>query len=284
MSVRRSSYTIIMVILLLAAVLLLALPRANAEAPLGCPELDSYKEIESVVDNDGSGTVTPGDDIKYKVTVFNYPAFTTAMNVKYSDAIPAWTTANNDATVEGWPGDGVVVSQDPLIVEGMTVSWGCFSGRTIKFSVRVVCPIENGTIVSNQGFFEFEWEGQTFTVPTDDPNTPELDDPTNIAVVSRAKLAVVKSVSPVGDVSPGDQLDYTLTITNSGCRSANGVELDDVIPANATAVGNAATSSGTVDTQDPVKVTGITVPHKGTPRHGHLLGQGQASRSTAGPR
>ena len=253
-----------MLLLVAAVALAVAAPRARADAPPGCPELGSYKEIEGTVDNDGSGTVSPGDDIKYKITVFNWPALTTATDVEFTDAIPAWTTANNDATVEGWPGDGTIVSQDPLKIEGMTVSWGCWSGRTIKFSARIVCPVDCGTIISNQGFFKYGWEQQEFTVPTDDPGTPELLDPTNIPVVSRSKLAVVKSVSPEGTVKPGDQLDYTLTITNSGCMNAKNVVLDDLIPANASAVGNATTTSGVVETQDPLKITGITV-NKGTP-------------------
>ena len=65
-------------------------------------------------------------------------------------------------------------------------------------------------------------------------------------------------------MAPGDRLDYTITITNTGDIAVSGAVFNDAIPANTTAVGNAAASSGTVESQDPVKVTGITVPVSGS--------------------
>ena len=101
----------------------------------------------------------------------------------------------------------------------------------------------------------------------------------------------------MGDVTPGDQLDYTLTISNTGDMDATGVEVNDSIPANTTAVGNAAASSGTVDTQDPVKVTGMSVPaggsatvtfsvtvNAGTPSGTVISNMGSATYDPDGPR
>jgi uncharacterized repeat protein (TIGR01451 family) len=262
-STRRFIPVLIFILLLaLLALLLVHVPAAKAdEPPPGAPRLGSYK-WDGWVDNNGDGVLSPGDDIKYKIGVFNYPIFTTAENVKFTDEIPEWTTANDDVTLEGPPGDGTIMPrgpQDPVTIEGMSVSWGCWSGRVIKFSVRVVCPVDCGTLVCNQGFFEYKQGDQTVICPTDDPDTTEVNDPTCIPVVSWSDLTITKAVSPVGEVKPGDQLDYSFTINNSGCMNARNVEFDDTIPANTTAVGNAIASSGAVVTQDPLKITDMTV-------------------------
>ncbi|HNS52373.1 MAG TPA: C25 family cysteine peptidase [Anaerolineae bacterium] len=51
------------------------------------------------------------------------------------------------------------------------------------------------------------------------------------APVSGADLGVTKSVEPAGPVLPGDALVYTLTFTNDGPATAQGIVLSDPIPA-----------------------------------------------------
>ena len=121
-------------------------------------------------------------------------------------------------------------------------------------------PLDCGTKIENMASATYDPDGACPLPPEETVDSNEVVN----TVVSAADLSVVKSVSPEGEISPGDKLDYTLTITNTGCMNAKNVVLDDIIPANATAVGNAAASSGTVDSQDPLKVSGMTV-NKGTP-------------------
>jgi|GEM_PF-2037478 len=256
----RRCVTLFVFVSMLALLALVAnLPVAGAQPAPGCPELRGYKSVTGWVDVDGTRTVSPGDTVYYTILIFNYPALTTATDVKYTDEIPEWTTPNNDATIAGPPGDGTIVSQDPLTIEGMTVNWGCWSARVIKFSVTVTTPVDCGTVIPNQGHIEYKCGEDTVIVPTDDPDTPEPNDPTSVTVISASNLGITKSVSPEGEVHPGDQLDYTLTLTNDGNMNAKNVTVDDAIPAGASAVGNAAASSGTVVTQDPLKVTGMEV-------------------------
>lgn len=232
----------------------------------GCPDLRIWKNVYEWVDSDSSGNLTPGDIIRYEIVLWNFNWCVVARNVHFIDPIPEGTTALGDAVLLGVPGDGEIVSQDPLEIQGMTVQGGCLWGRLVKFSVQVNCPIDCGTMISNQGVADFVCGDQTIVVPSDDLNTPEPNDPTLFGpVVTRSLLSIGKAVAPVGNVSPGSKLDYTITINNGGCMNASGVVVEDSLPPNTTPVGNAASSSGTVVSQNPVRVEGMSVP-KDTPQ------------------
>ncbi len=84
-------------------------------------------------------------------------------------------------------------------------------------------------------------------------------------VQSRSDLDVTKAESETGDVHPGDEIDYTLTITNDGPKVATGVVFEDAVPANTTLKpGSVSAPNGTNEsTATLVKITGITVPADG---------------------
>lgn len=58
-------------------------------------------------------------------------------------------------------------------------------------------------------------------------------------------LVATKSVSPTGNVNPGDTLTYTLEIENTGNASAVLLTLTDALPTGTTYVANSATLNGT---------------------------------------
>ncbi len=239
---------------------------AQEGADPSCPDLRVWKSVYEWVDTDSSGNLTPGDIVRYEIVLWNFNWWVIAQNVHFIDPIPEGTTALGDAVLLGVPGDGEIISQDPLEIQGMTVQGGCLWGRLIRFSVQVDCPIDCGTMISNQGVADFVCGDQTIVVPSDDLDTPEPNDPTLFGpVVTRSVLSIDKAVSQEGNVSPGTRLDYTITINNSGCMNTSSVVVEDPIPPNTTPVGNASSSSGTVVSQDPVRVEGMSVP-KDTPQ------------------
>ena len=65
--------------------------------------------------------------------------------------------------------------------------------------------------------------------------TGENSNPVVTPVNQPASLAMVKSVSPSGNVAPGATLTYTIVMTNSG-GAATAVVVTDPIPANTTYV------------------------------------------------
>ncbi len=89
---------------------------------------------------------------------------------------------------------------------------------------------------------------------------PDLNQVSNLAMISdqsaflfgtnsnlanttlrRPALTLSKSNSPEGTVAPGDEITYTLTLTNDGTGQATNVEVTDAVPANTTYVGGSCT-------------------------------------------
>jgi uncharacterized repeat protein (TIGR01451 family) len=87
-------------------------------------------------------------------------------------------------------------------------------------------------------------------VPSDDPRTPLVDDPTRDVVGSYPLLFAPKTaqldndVNLNGMVDPGDTLRYTITIYNNGSAPATVVELFDNVPNDVTYVANSTTLNG----------------------------------------
>ncbi len=86
--------------------------------------------------------------------------------------------------------------------------------------------------------------------PSDNPATPVLNDPTRVVVGNLPLVYALKTVQLAVDnnnnglVDPGDVLQYTIIVTNSGATPATGVVLADAVPANTTYVANSLVMNG----------------------------------------
>jgi uncharacterized repeat protein (TIGR01451 family)/fimbrial isopeptide formation D2 family protein len=202
-----------------------------------------------------------GDTLRYTITVKNIGT-ENAVNVVLRDQIPANTTyvANsttlNGALVPDTGGttalqSGILIhapppeDQTPGVMRADATSTTS-NVATITFDVVVDPAVPDGTIISNQGFVSGQGVGGAPfpEQPSDDPDTPAVDDPTLDIVGNLPLLSAQKTVQllPAGDlnsngfVDPGERLTYTITIVNSGAIPATGVVLSDTVPANTTYV------------------------------------------------
>src|SRR5262249_40830159 len=96
---------------------------------------------------------------------------------------------------------------------------------TFRLEVKVNADVPQGTTVTNT---------VTVSSPTSDPNTQNNSDTETTTVNAQADLSVVKTTS--GEIAPGENLTYTLTVANAGPSDAQSVTLSDLIPANTTFV------------------------------------------------
>ncbi|MGB9593757.1 MAG: hypothetical protein ACPL7R_06440, partial [Anaerolineae bacterium] len=138
---------------------------------------------------------------------------------------------------------------------------------TIQFRVRVNLPLWDGTVISNQGYVRYDRDGlgDYEMIPTDDPRTPALNDPTQDTVTAAPALVVSKVAQDMngGNLRPGDVLSYTIRITNTGTENAINVAVTDVVPANTTFVPGSVTrvpasAGGTLGTP-PNLVSGMVI-------------------------
>lgn len=186
-------------------------------------------------DSDGNGVLSPGDEVYYELSYSN--------------------TGNADA-------NGVSVSDDPdeLSIDGVGAisDLGSYNGDTIDWSLGTVFAGDSGmltytvTLAGAGTFADGSTPVSNVAVIDSDETVPDSDTEV-VDVVADTSLAIEKSVSGYTDVdgngtlSPGDIVNYSVSITNTGDADASGVTLSDDYDQTYVASVDAAASGGTSD-------------------------------------
>src|SRR5207342_3698938 len=119
---------------------------------------------------------------------------------------------------------------------------------TITFNVTVDANAVDGTIIANQAFAT--GPDVIGEVPSDDPRTPVVNDPTRDVVGNSPLMYAEKLVAlridngAPGVVEPLDTLRYTIRIYNNGKAPATQVMLRDNVPQYTSWVANSLTLNG----------------------------------------
>jgi len=210
------------------------------------PELEADKTCALQSDVDGSGQLSQGDTMRYVITIPNVgPTPTEAVFSDHLDpstqlVVGSVSTSRGTVLVGNGSGDGYVLANLGTLQPGQSA--------TIAFNVRI-----NGNVsqVANQGFVDFSGN----TIPTDNPDTGTPDDVTICQVFPRAapevdsfkRVIVLSDLDNNGAASPGDVLQYAITIHNTGTAPAPGIVFNDAPDAQTTLVaGSVTTSHGSV--------------------------------------
>ena len=219
----------------------------------GAPLVEAYKSDAILIDNNGDGLANPGDSLRYTVTMDNSgtrPAtaviFTSGVDPHTDLVVGSVTTSQGTVTEGNDPGDlAIEVSLGTLDV-GSTV--------TIGFDVQIHDPLDASvTQVVCQGLVTGD---NIPDEPTDDPETPEDDDPTVEPVFMTPVVSITKTNSLLIDnnqnglLDPGETLQYEIVITNLGPVVALDAVLTDIPDPHTTLV------SGTVNPDKGVVTLG----------------------------
>ncbi len=220
-------------------------------------QLVSYlRSIEFVVPSDLSVTkadtpdpVTAGTNLTYTFAVSNAGPGD-ADNVSITDVIPTSTTF---VSFQQNSGPAFTLTTPPVGGTGTVTATAATlaSGASATFTlvVNVNANTPNGSTLTN-----------TATVSTsgNDPTGANNSDTETTAVNTQADLSVTKSDSP-DPVSPGDDITYTIVITNAGPSDAQNLQLTDNIPANTTFLSAFQTSGPAFTLTTPPSGSGGTV-------------------------
>ncbi|WP_053956606.1 DUF7507 domain-containing protein [Inediibacterium massiliense] len=177
---------------------------------------DYYLQIDPVADLSIVKTINPdpvvaGEEATYTIEVFNAGP-SDALNVTLTDVIPA-CILNPEFSIDG----GVTFSPwvSPYNI-GTIVA-----GGTVTILIRgTVDPSCTGTITNTARVDS--------TTPDPDPTNNETTIVTPID--TSADVSVVKTASPAPVVA-GEQIEYTINISNAGPSDAQNVSLADIVPA-----------------------------------------------------
>ncbi len=196
--------------------------------------------IKTATDLNG-GNLEPGDIIRYDIQLNNSSSYD-ALNMEFSDSIPNYS--NYETGSLSVPSGTVVVSETPLIrIQGIDVLARSIVNLSFKVKVRDTVPAGVNAI-SNQGlvFYDSDGNGSNDAFQNTDGDTSVSgNQPTILSLNAGANFTssskAVEQFSDVdgnGFVSPGDILQYTLVIRNTGNQDASGVNLQDLLPGQIT--------------------------------------------------
>jgi len=204
-----------------------------------------------------------GDTLEYTIVAENVGT-ESVVNAVLIDTVPGNTRyVAGSTTLNGAPVADAGSAADPRspLEDGLAVNVpgsptgtiAAQSGQaTVTFRVTVDSGLIEGAVLSNQAVLTAEGSGSGIvpTLPSDDPDTPIIGDPTQSVVGAAPLIDVSKTVSastnPVqsGPAPPSSELTYTLVIANNGTAPANGTLLTDEVPAGTGYVAGSTTLNG----------------------------------------
>ena len=227
-------------------------------------EVDKSAALAPGGDADSSGTVSPGDILRYTVTVTN-SGTGAATNVVLTDPITDLnlTLVAGSVTADG---GGVVVVGNAGGDSTVQVDWASLPGPSstvVTFDVVIANPVPVATsqVVNWATVASDELPDE----PSDDPSTPADDDPTVVPLDAAPDVAVTKT-DGVATASPGDTLTYVVTIENLGNTIAPNVTVTDMLPEHTTFL---SASNGGAETSPGQRGRGVAVLRSGGRGLGH---------------
>jgi uncharacterized repeat protein (TIGR01451 family) len=182
----------------------------NASVSSSTPDPDNGNNSTS----DNIDPVIAGNNLTFTITV-NNAGPNDAINVVVTDTLPAGVTFVSTA--------GCI--EDPNGVPNCTLGTITAGGSTQYTATVSVDPDTTGTITNNV----------TVSSDTPDPDGNNNDTSEDTAVNTEADLSVTKSDSP-DPVDAGQNLTYTIMVSNAGPSDAQNVVVTDTLPAGVTFV------------------------------------------------
>jgi uncharacterized repeat protein (TIGR01451 family) len=172
---------------------------------------------------DSPDPVAAGGSLTYTFALRNLGQ-ATAPNPSITDTLPAGTTFVSVTPPAGWSCATPAVGSTGL-VRCSAASQNQGGGGQVSFTlvVAVASTVANGTLLTNvvtatSGNTDDSPADNTLTIPT-----------TVISPPANADLAVTKTDTP-DPVPAGQDLTYTIVVTNNGPATATGVTLTDAVP------------------------------------------------------
>ena len=184
-----------------------------------------------------SGSIVPGQPVTYTLVLTN-TGNAPATGVVVSDTLPASLTFVPGSVTIAPGSAGGTPGTPPQIATGISAPVG--QPITVTFRATLARPLDNGTIITN-----------TASVWCAENPTLVMSAPATFTVSSAPSVAGVKTMQDLNGppLRPGDQVRYTLVVSNTGTMDQGdyaGDEIRDDLPTYTSFIsGTLSASSGT---------------------------------------
>jgi large repetitive protein len=206
------------------------------------PKLSATKTDSLLVDADNNGQPSPGDTLRYSIEIQN-SGNQAAKGVKLNDVLDTNTllVAGSITTTRG------TFSSSASMITATIGTISTNQSELVEFDVRINKPLPAGvTTINNQATVT----SNNLSIFTDDPDQDGTEDPTTTPVVAAPVLTVQKidtlhtDRNGDGIPSPGDDIEYQVTINNRGTQGAQSVVLQDTPDTNSVLVVGSVVANG----------------------------------------
>jgi large repetitive protein len=218
-------------------------------------DLSLDKEFNLITDADNSGGYSVGDTVRFTLTVTN-DGPDAATGVQVEDQLPPGFMFLN------YSGNGTYNPFNGIWTVGTI-------GATVPNNTATFCKSTAMIVAGNPALGDYTNYAEIHASDNFDPNstphnnsTDEDDDDTVALPVSDLSLSKGLALAPGGDmgndgrIDIGDTVRFTLTVTNNGPDGANGVSVQDLVPAGYSVV-PASISDGGLLSGSTITWTGL---------------------------
>jgi len=182
-----------------------------------------------VLDKSGPATVTPGQSMNYTLNVTNNGP-STSDQTTLTDTLPAGLTYDDGNSDNRCDQTGT----NPTVV---TCTLGSLAGNGANTSVTIATTVDLTATGTLENDAEVTDLGPT---PESNPNNNTDSITTQIVIPPPEADLRLSKTAPAGPFHPGDQIPYTLTVTNDGPDDSPATVVSDTLPAGLTYVSDDA--------------------------------------------
>jgi uncharacterized repeat protein (TIGR01451 family)/fimbrial isopeptide formation D2 family protein len=201
-------------------------PANNTSTATGTVVTSADLEVVKRVVTPATGAVTAGTPIEWSVTLTNKgPSLSrgsAANPIVLTDTVPASVAA--------------------VALTGTAPAGCALTGQTVRCEITHDLPVGESIVVTVRGTVRSDVQAGTAVIANTATVAPVTTDPVpsnntstvRTDVVVRESLTIVKVITdpaPPAEVTPGDQITYTLQVVNGGPSDARGVYIVDALPA-----------------------------------------------------
>lgn len=205
-----------------------------------------------VLRKDGPAAAIAGSEITYTITAGN-TGLSNAQNLLITDDVPA--SLSNVSWTSGITGTAAVNSG------------GSGTGNVIQLTGNIPAGIANTIVITVKGTIDPSFNGNLTNKAIASPSEPGIVpvEATTTAVVSKTPVLAIAKNGPA-TISAGQDITYTINVSNTGTANADNASVTDQIPVNITGVtwtttinGAASVLSGAVGNGNNLSVN-VNVP------------------------